>query len=167
MRILLCLFMSIAIVTINAQNNPPKREFRAAWIATIGNIDWPSKQGLDAETQQSEFIAILNQCKKNGLNAVIVQIRPSADALFVSPYENWSHYLSGKQGQAPSPYYDPLTFMINEAHKQCIEFHAWFNPYRALVDANKNSNTKDHVTWQHPEWFLNYGGKRYFDPVLP
>lgn len=167
MRILLCLFMSIAVVTMNAQNNPPKREFRAAWIATIGNIDWPSKQGLDAETQQSEFIAILNQCKKNGLNAVIVQIRPSADALYESPYENWSRYLSGKQGQAPTPYYDPLTFMIDAAHAQCIEFHAWFNPYRALVDANKNSNTKDHVTWQHPEWFLNYGGKRYFDPGLP
>jgi uncharacterized lipoprotein YddW (UPF0748 family) len=96
----------------------PKREFRAAWIATIGNIDWPSKQGLDAETQKQEFRNLLYQCKKNNLNAVIVQIRPSADALYASPYENWSRYLSGKQGQAPTPYYDPLQFMIEEAHKK-------------------------------------------------
>lgn len=167
MRYSLSLFLLGIHLIMNAQVQEPKREFRAAWIATVGNIDWPSKQGLDAETQKAEFKSILIQCKQNGLNAVIVQIRPSADALYNSPYENWSRYLSGHQGQAPIPYYDPLTFMIEEAHKQCIEFHAWFNPYRALVDAAKNPNTKDHITWQHPEWFLNYGGKKYFDPGLP
>lgn len=167
MRILIQLLFLLLCISANAQVIIPKREFRAVWIATVGNIDWPSKQGLDAEIQKSEFKSILMQCKKNGLNAVIVQIRPSADALYNSPYENWSRYLSGKQGQSPMPYYDPLSFMVEEAHKQCIEFHAWFNPYRALVDANKNPNTKDHITWQHPEWFLNYGGKKYFDPGLP
>lgn len=161
--VLLCLTGYLA----SAQPEMPKREFRAAWVATVGNIDWPSKQGLDAETQKAEFKSILLQCKKNGLNALIVQIRPAADALYASPYENWSRYLSGKQGQPPSPYYDPLQFMVEECHKQCVEFHAWFNPYRALVDANKNLHTRDHVTWQHPEWFVNYGGKRYFDPGLP
>ena len=150
-----------------AQNKPPLREFRAAWIATIGNIDWPSKQGLDATVQQQEFISIVETLRANHMNAVIVQIRPSADALYQSPYENWSRYLSGKQGVAPSPYYDPLAFMIEECHKRCLEFHAWFNPYRALVDATKNPNTRDHVTKQHPEWFVNYGGKKYFDPGLP
>ncbi|MBK7689951.1 MAG: family 10 glycosylhydrolase [Bacteroidetes bacterium] len=150
-----------------AQNKPPLREFRAAWIATIGNIDWPSKQGLDATVQQQEFISIVETLRANHMNAVIVQIRPSADALYQSPYENWSRYLSGKQGVAPSPYYDPLAFMIEECHKRCLEFHAWFNPYRALVDATKNPNTSDHVTKQHPEWFVNYGGKKYFDPGLP
>ncbi len=166
MKILLGILL-LSCVNVFAQSPIPKREFRAAWIATVANIDWPSKQGLDAETQKAEFKSLLFQCKQNGLNAIIVQIRPSADAFFASPYENWSHYLSGKQGQAPTPYYDPLIFMVEEAHKQCIEFHAWFNPYRALVDANKNPNTKDHITWQHPEWFLNYGGKKYFDPGLP
>ncbi len=164
-----CLFLLLMSGTfnINAQSELPKREFRAAWVATIGNIDWPSKQGLDAETQKAEFKSLLLQCKKNGLNALIVQIRPVADALYDSPFENWSRYLSGKQGVPPSPYYDPLHFMVEEAHKQCIEFHAWFNPYRALVDATKNPHTKEHITWQHPEWFVNYGGKRYFDPGLP
>ena len=167
MRFIIIFSLVISYFVGAAQMPTPKREFRAAWVATIGNIDWPSKQGLDAEVQKSEFRSLLFQCKKNGLNAIIVQIRPAADALYESPFENWSRYLSGKQGQAPTPYYDPLTFMVEEAHKQCIEFHAWFNPYRALVDANKNLHTKDHITWQHPEWFLNYGGKKYFDPGLP
>lgn len=149
------------------QHTMPKREFRAAWVATVGNIDWPSKQGLDAGIQQQEFITIIDRLKANNMNAVIVQIRPSADALYNSPYENWSRYLSGKQGIPPSPYYDPLAFMIEECHKRCLEFHAWFNPYRALVDAAKNPNTNEHVTHQHPEWFVNYGGKKYFDPGLP
>ncbi|MEN9339390.1 MAG: hypothetical protein RIQ62_702 [Bacteroidota bacterium] len=163
----LWLCLSCVFTAAVAQELIPKREFRAAWVATVGNIDWPSKQGLDAETQKQQFRALIARCKQNGLNALIVQIRPSADALYHSPYENWSHYLSGKQGVPPSPYYDPLTFMVDEAHKQCMEFHAWFNPYRALVDANKNIHTKDHITWLHPEWFVNYGGKRYFNPGLP
>lgn len=167
MRII-CLFFLLIISNFSfAQTEIPKREFRAAWVATISNIDWPSKKGLDAEIQKQEYISILEQMKTNGLNAIIVQIRPAADAFYNSPYENWSRYLSGTQGVAPTPYYDPLTFMIEEAHKRCIEFHAWFNPYRALADATKNPNTPDHVTFQHPEWFLNYGGKKYFDPGLP
>lgn len=148
-----------------AQTATPKREFRAAWVATIGNIDWPSKKGLDIETQKEEFISIVNQLRKDRLNAVIVQIRPCADAFYDSPYENWSRYLTGNQGQSPG--YDPLAFMVEEAHKRCIEFHAWFNPYRALIDANKNPNTTNHVTFQHPDWFVNYGGKKYFDPGIP
>lgn len=147
--------------------NTPIREFRAAWVATISNIDWPSKPGLDASVQQQEFISILDRLRANHMNAVIVQIRPSADALYNSTYENWSRYLTGKQGMPPSPYYDPLAFMIEECHKRCLEFHAWFNPYRALVDAAKNPNSADHVTNQHPDWFVNYGGKKYFDPGLP
>ncbi len=145
----------------------PLREFRAAWIATVGNIDWPSKKGLSSDIQKQEFIQLIDQIKQNGLNAVIVQIRPAADALYNSPYENWSRYLSGTQGTPPYPFYDPLTFMVDECHKRCIEFHAWFNPFRALVDVNKNPNTTDHVTYTHPEWFLNYGDKKYFDPGLP
>ncbi|MBL7754944.1 MAG: family 10 glycosylhydrolase [Chitinophagaceae bacterium] len=160
------LIILLVIVRFSGVTASPKREFRAVWIATVGNIDWPSKQGLSADVQQEEFRAILRRVKQNRLNAVIVQIRPAADALYESPYENWSRYLSGKQGQAPSPYYDPLTFMIEECHRQCIEFHAWLNPYRALVDANKNVHTLSHITYQQPSWFLRYGGKLYFDPGL-
>ncbi len=168
MRLLFTLWFLLS-VTIQgfAQYNIPKREFRAAWVATVGNIDWPSQKGLSSDIQKQEFIDLLNQMKSNGLNAVIVQIRPAADALFDSPYENWSRYLSGKQGQPPSPYYDPLTFMVDECHKRCMEFHAWFNPYRALVDATKNLHTPEHATYRHPEWFLKYGDKLYFDPGLP
>jgi uncharacterized lipoprotein YddW (UPF0748 family) len=167
MRFTLLFLFIITTFISTAQTEIPKREFRAAWVATVSNIDWPSKKGLDVEIQKQEFVAILEQLKENGMNAIIVQIRPAADAFYNSPYENWSRYLTGTQGVAPNPYYDPLTFMIEEAHKRCIEFHAWFNPYRALVDAGKNPNTNEHITFQHPEWFLNYGGKKYFDPGLP
>src|SRR5690606_22467486 len=118
----------------------PKYEFRAAWIATVGNIDWPSKQGLPALQQQQEFIQRLDALKAMGCNAVIVQIRPACDALYDSPIEPWSRYLSGRQGQPPFPYYDPLSFMIEETHKRQMEFHAWFNPFRALVNHAKNPN---------------------------
>ena len=146
---------------------PPKREFRAAWIATVGNIDWPLKGGLPAAEQQASFIRRLDQMKRMGLNAVIVQIRPAADAFYPSSYEPWSRYLTGKQGTPPSPYYDALEFMIDEAHKRHMEFHAWFNPFRALVDSKKNPNPPSHVTKQHPDWVVSYGGKSYLNPGIP
>lgn len=168
MRKIFCIALFFIIgIKCKAQSVLPKREFRAAWVATVGNIDWPSQKGLSSDVQKEEFIFLLDQMKRNGMNAVIVQIRPAADAFFESPYENWTRYLSGKQGVPPSPYYDPLNFMIEECHKRCMEFHAWFNPYRALVDATKNLHTAEHITYKHPEWFLKYGGKLYFDPGLP
>lgn len=168
MRAVLGTLLAIFVAwQLGAQTTMPKREFRAAWVATVGNIDWPSQKGLSADIQKQEFITLLDRMKQNGLNAVIVQIRPAADALFESPYENWSRYLSGKQGQPPTPFYDPLHFMVKECHKRCMEFHAWFNPYRALVEAGKNLHTPDHATYKHPEWFLKYGDKLYFDPGIP
>lgn len=149
------------------QETPPKRELRAAWIATVGNIDWPSKKGLSAQQQQQEFIQYLDFFQSIGLNAVIVQVRPAADAFYPSPYEPWSVYLSGKQGQPPFPKYDPLAFMIQETHKRNMEFHAWFNPFRALVNRNSNPNPPGHATRQHPDWVINYGRKSYFDPGNP
>lgn len=145
----------------------PKREFRAAWIATVGNIDWPSKPGLSAAQQQQEFLNQIDFLQSHGFNAVIVQIRPAADAFYPSVYEPWSKYLTGKQGQPPFPKYDPLEFMINECHKRNLEFHAWFNPYRALVSSTANPNPSNHVTRTHPEWIINFGGKSYFDPGNP
>lgn len=145
----------------------PKRELRAAWIATVSNIDFPSKPGLPSSQQQQEFIQRLDQLKALGCNAVFVQIRPAADAFYNSPYEPWSRYLTGKQGQPPSPYYDPLSFMIEQTHQRNMEFHAWFNPYRALTDSKKNPNPPEHVTRQHPDWIISYGGKSYINPGEP
>jgi len=145
----------------------PKRELRAAWIATVANIDWPSKPGLPAIQQQQEFTARLDQLQILGCNAVIVQIRPAADALYPSEIEPWSRYLTGRQGQPPFPYYDPLEFMIAETHKRNMEFHAWFNPFRGLVDSRKNPNPADHITRQHPDWTVDYGHKTYLNPGIP
>jgi uncharacterized lipoprotein YddW (UPF0748 family) len=169
MRSVLLLFvccLSFAFGTAQGQT-APKREFRAAWIATVANIDWPSKPGLPAVQQQQEFIQRLDMLRSLGCNAVIVQIRPSADAFYPSQLEPWSRYLTGKQGQAPFPSYDPLSFMIEETHKRNMEFHAWFNPFRALTDSKKNPNPAAHVTLQHPDWVISYGGKSYLDPGLP
>ncbi len=142
----------------------PKREFRAAWIATVSNIDWPSRSGLSAQQQQQEFINHLNFLKQCGFNAVIVQVRPAADVLYESQLEPWSRFLSGKQGQPPFPKYDPLEFMIQEAHKRNLEFHAWFNPYRALTSSTSNPNPESHPTRRNPDWIIHYGNKGYFDP---
>lgn len=139
-------------------------EFRAAWIATVDNIDWPSRGNYDTERQKTEFIDLLDMHKKNGMNAVIVQVRPATDAFYPSALEPWSEWLTGKQGKAPFPYYDPLEFMITETHKRGMEFHAWANPYRAELVLGKSSIAPDHITRIHPEWFVTYGGKRYFDP---
>jgi uncharacterized lipoprotein YddW (UPF0748 family) len=162
---LLCLLFAAGHMLASAQ--APKREFRAAWIATVGNIDWPLKQGLPAEEQRQTFIRRLDQMRRMGMNAVIVQIRPAADAFYPSAIEPWSHYLTGKQGVPPNPYYDPLEFMISETHKRSMEFHAWFNPFRALVDSRKNPNPAAHVTRLHPDWVVSYGGKSYLNPGIP
>ncbi|WP_338358079.1 glycoside hydrolase family 10 protein [Yeosuana marina] len=107
------------------------REFRAAWVATVANINWPSSKDLSVEEQKNESVKILDFLKKNNFNAVILQVRPQADALYKSDLEPWSYFLTGEQGKAPEPYYDPLEFWVNEAHKRGLELHAWLNPYRA------------------------------------
>lgn len=139
-------------------------EFRGVWIATVDNIDWPQKNQFNTDSQRANFIRQLDMHKANGMNAVVVQIRPATDAFYPSPYEPWSQWLTGKQGRAPMPYYDPLQFMIDESHKRGLEFHAWLNPYRANYAIGKASIAPEHITRLHPEWFLPYGGTLYFDP---
>ena len=155
---------NLRLSTFNVQ---PKYEFRAAWIATVVNIDWPSKKGLPVEEQKAEYITMLDSLQHLGMNAVIVQVRPAADAFYPSPYEPWSEWLTGAQGLAPAPFYDPLKFMIAEAHKRGMEFHAWLNPYRAVFDMKSSSVASNHITRVHKDWFLVYGGKKYFNPGLP
>jgi uncharacterized lipoprotein YddW (UPF0748 family) len=156
-----CLFFSILHNRLLAQ---PAAEFRGVWIASVDNIDWPSKKGLPADSQKAEFIRILELHRQNGMNAVVVQIRPATDAFYPSAYEPWSEWLSGVQGKPPFPYYDPLQFMIDETHKRNMEFHAWCNPYRANFKIEKASIAPSHITTLHPGWFLDYGDKKYFDP---
>jgi uncharacterized lipoprotein YddW (UPF0748 family) len=141
-----------------------KQEFRAVWIASVDNIDWPRPNQFHADSQKLEYIRQLDMHQKNGMNAVIVQVRPATDAFYPSPYEPWSQWLTGTQGKPPYPYYDPMQFMIEEAHKRGFEFHAWLNPYRANFSIAKSSIAPAHITKLHPEWFLAFGGKLYFDP---
>ncbi|RYG53010.1 MAG: hypothetical protein EOO01_05470 [Chitinophagaceae bacterium] len=156
-----CLFCLFAVCSF-AQ---PETEFRGVWIATVDNIDWPPRGVTNPAQQKADFIQLLDLHQKNGMNAVIVQIRPAADAFYASPYEPWSQWLAGTQGKATFPYYDPLVFMIEEAHKRGMEFHAWLNPYRANFNIRTASISPDHITRKHPEWFLTYGEKKYFDPA--
>lgn len=153
-----------AFMSAFAQEPAPVYEFRGVWIATVDNIDWPKRNQYNVDSQKVDFIRQLDLHKANGMNAVVVQVRPSTDAFYPSPYEPWSQWLTGKQGRAPVPFYDPLEFMIEEAHKRGMEFHAWLNPYRANFSIAKASIAPNHITKLHPEWFVSYGGKMYFDP---
>ncbi len=142
------------------------REFRAAWVATVANIDWPSKPGLSVEDQKAEMIAILDRAEELNLNAIVFQVRCATDALYESKLEPWSAYLTGKQGQAPDPFYDPLEFAVKEAHARGLELHAWFNPFRAGHPAAKN-DAPDHVSQKHPDWVRDYGKYPWLDPSEP
>lgn len=157
----LFLFIFLSAQPAQAQ---PKYEFRGVWIATVNNIDWPQAGLTDTEKQKADYIRLLDLHQKNGMNAMIVQVRPAADAFYPSQYEPWSQWLTGQQGKPPSPYYDPLQFMIEETHKRGMEFHAWLNPYRAVHHIGQSSVAPGHITRIHPEWFLTYGDKKYFDP---
>ncbi len=159
-----CLLTAFVFILTQKLVAQPKYEFRGVWVATVDNIDFPSTKFLSTESQKAEFISLLDMHKRNGMNAVVVQIRPAADAFYPSQYEPWSEWLTGTQGKPPSPYYDPLEFMITETHKRGMEFHAWMNPYRAVFNINKSSIAPTHITKIHPEWFINYGINKIFDP---
>lgn len=145
---------------------PPKREFRAAWIATVENIDWPSRKALSTEAQQREFRDMLDLHQQTGMNAAIVQIRAAADAFYAKSPEPWSEWLTGQQGLAPNPFYDPLEFMIREAHSRGIEFHAWFNLDRASY-SRSSALVPTHISYQQPGWVYEYGGRKLFNLGLP
>jgi len=145
----------------------PNREFRAVWVATVANIDWPSEPGLTVHDQKAEMINILDRAAALNFNAIIFQVRPAADALYPSPLEPWSYYLTGKMGQPPLPSYDPLEFAVTEAHKRGLELHAWFNPYRAGHPADKSKISPDHISNIQPDWVHQYGDYLWLDPGIP
>ena len=160
MKFFLSVFLLFSFFHSEAQAS---KEFRGVWIATVNNTDWPDRPGMSSDSQKTSFIKLLDEHKRNGMNAVIVQIRPCADAFYISGFEPWSQWLTGVQGTAPSPLYDPLEFMISETHKRGMEFHAWLNPYRAVWNVN-GQVASGHISRTHPEWFITYDGKKYFDP---
>lgn len=145
----------------------PMREFRGVWVATVDNIDWPSKRTLTTAQQKSELLAILDRCETLNLNAVILQVRPSCDALYDSPLEPWSEFLTNKQGSAPNPKWDPLAFAVSEAHKRGLELHAWFNPYRAKHPAMKGELDATHIKKTNPDAVKTYGSYLWLDPGDP
>jgi len=150
---------------LRAQEPPPvPREFRAAWVATVTNIDWPSRPGLDTWTQQAELLAILNKAVALNMNAIILQIRPATDALYDSKLEPWSEYLTGRQGRPPEPAWDPLAFAVAEAHKRGLELHAWFNPYRARYAQPLSAAARTHISNTQPSLVRQYGGYLWMDP---
>lgn len=134
LHILLILLICIFVAS-QAQAQNPKREFRAVWIATVTNLDWPKSGSVS--TQKQEMIDMLDDLKEIGINVVVFQIRTECDALYDSPIDPWSYWLTGVQGRAPDPWYDPLEFTINEAHARGMELHAWFNPYRVQRTVGK------------------------------
>jgi uncharacterized lipoprotein YddW (UPF0748 family) len=143
---------------------PVPREARAVWVASVGNIDWPSKQELTVSEQKAELVAIFQKASQLKLNVVILQVRPACDALYESKLEPWSNYLTGQMGKAPEPFYDPLAMAVEEAHRRGIELHAWFNPYRARHTSAKGEVARSHISKTHPEWVKTYGKQLWLDP---
>lgn len=145
--------------------NAPLFQLRAFWISSVTNIDWPSKTGLTARQQQDELVAWFDLARQLNMNAVMLQVRPTADAFWPSRYEPWSQYLTGTQGQDPG--YDPLAFAVTEAHKRDLELHAWFNPYRVSMQTDPSQLVPWHPARVHPDWVFAYGPKLYYNPGIP
>lgn len=143
---------------------PPSQEFRAAWVATVYNIDWPSRAGLSVDAQKGEMNAIVQKAAELNLNALIVQVRPCSDALYNSSYDPWSQWLSGVSGKHPG--YDPLAYMCQVAHAYGIEIHAWFNPFRALGNVSQSA-ASNHISRQRPDLIRRSGSQLWADPGHP
>lgn len=159
-------FISLFYISISIFASSPKREMRGVWVSTVTNIDFPKQLNASVEDQKKEIRNILDQHQSDGINTIFFQVRPAADAFYKSDFEPWSRYLNGKQGIAPMPFYDPLQYFIEEAHKRNIELHAWINPFRIrtkLVD----ELTPNHPYSKHKNWGWDYMNKSYFDPGIP
>ncbi len=163
--------MLVAVLTLAMTQPRPApeitREFRGVWVATVDNIDFPSKPGLSVVQMKRELTAIIQRCDELGINAILFQVRPSADALYKSPHEPWSWFLTGQQGRAPAENFDPLQFAIDESHRRGIELHAWCNPYRALHPAQKGGVSGDHISKTHASAVKKYGTYLWMNPAEP
>lgn len=159
----LLLFM---LDSLSASDLPPKREMRAVWIATVANIDWPSSRYASSGEQISELVNMFDKLQAAGINAIMFQVRTECDALYESSLEPWSYWLTGKQGQAPDPFFDPLAFAVDEAHNRGMELHAWFNPYRVVKNEGDYEVSKQHISQKNPDWILTFGKYKMLDPGM-
>ena len=157
--VLSCIFVATALL----RGQPPKREFRGTWIHTVGNSQYRT---MTPDQMRAHYVALLDSFERAGMNAVIYQVRPQADAFYMNSIEPWSRFITGIQGIAPDPIWDPLQFMIDECHKRGMELHAWLNPYRVTSNANEQLHP-DHLFFKRPELFVKYGNQLYFDPGEP
>lgn len=169
-KICICLIMiafascgSKKFVRNETDAHHPKREFRGAWIHTVGQSHYAK---MNSQQMQTYFVQMLDQLQAMGINAVIFQVRPQADAFYKSNLEPWSHYLTGVQGKAPDANFDPLAFLVSECHKRCMELHAWLNPYRVTI-GDRQTLAQTHLFHREPHRFVKYGTQTYFDPALP
>lgn len=164
-KILLSLSILLISASVFAQEKLPKiqREFRGMWIATVGNLDFPSSPDLTAEQQKAELVKLLDLVQELKMNAVIFQVSSVQDAMYESSISPWSEFLTGKMGKKND--FDPLKFAIDEAHKRGIVLHAWFNPYRASHPSIKGEIAENHITRRHPEWVKTYGKLQILDPA--
>lgn len=162
----LILSIYFILFSLTLVGNSPKRELRGVWVATVSNIDWPSPHNYDGIRQKEEFIDLLNSHQKTGFNALFVQIRTASDAFYAKGTEPWSTFLSGLQGQAPTPFYDPLEFMIRESHARGIEFHAWLNLNRASISTKSLLSGKS-IVRLHPDWTMVYNGQHILNFGIP
>ncbi|MDR1984334.1 MAG: family 10 glycosylhydrolase [Prevotellaceae bacterium] len=161
--ILLTLLVAIAATSVYSQQQEPKREFRGAWVHTVGNQKY---REMTTDQMKQHFSDLLDEFEKTKINAVIFQVRPQADAFYTNSIEPWSRFITGKQGAAPSPIWDPLQFMVEECHKRGMELHAWFNPYR-VTSNDKEVLCNEHLYYKKPHLFVKYGKQIYFDPGEP
>lgn len=164
---IIIIFLLLSNLLILSQTSSPKRELRGVWIASVANIDWPTSRNKTSGEQIRELVDIFDKLKEAGINAVFFHIRTECDALYHSRIEPWSYWLTGEQGKAPFPYFDPLDFAISEAHSRGMELHAWFNPYRVQADTGNYTRASNHVSNTHPEWLLNFGKYVMLDPGNP
>ncbi|MCR1953591.1 family 10 glycosylhydrolase [Clostridioides mangenotii] len=159
------LVFTSSVAGVSAQTTKSNKEMRAAWISTVYNIDWPSTKNNESK-QKQEYINLLDKLQSTGINTVVVQVRPKSDAIYKSTINTWSEYLTGVQGKDPG--YDPLPFLIEEAHKRGMEFHAWFNPYRiTMADESLTKLPANHPAIKNPGWVVKHGNKYYYNPGLP
>ncbi len=165
------LLIAIAFVffpaILHSQHTSPKRELRGAWLATVANIDYPESPFSSSGQKITELKSIFEKLKRAGINCVYFQVRTECDALYQSAIEPWSYWLTGKQGSAPQPFFDPLRIAITEAHERGMELHAWLNPFRAVKTSGEYTISPNHISVTHPEWILTFKDLKILDPGNP
>ncbi len=164
---LIAFLFCFSIFSFSQPRDSVRVELRGVWISTVKMLDYPSARGLNSYQLKQEYINILDSLQKIHVNAIFFQVRPAADAFYVSKYEPWSEWLTGKQGQPPQPFFDPLKFFIQQAHARGMQFHAWINPFRAIATIQYADVLPEHISKTKPQWFFDYGLNRYFNPGIP